>query len=53
VANGTSSLVTARTSPSRSVAEQLELRRLATTDSRHFPAIAGDVALDLVPHPPQ
>lgn len=34
------------------LAEQLGLERLATTDRRHFPAITGDVALDLVPHPP-
>lgn len=32
--------------------EQLGLRRLATTDRRHFPAISGDVQLDLVPTPP-
>lgn len=31
------------------LAEQLGVSRLATTDRRHFPAIAGDVALTLVP----
>jgi predicted nucleic acid-binding protein len=35
------------------LAEQLVLRRLATTDRRHFPAISKDVALDLVPDPPR
>lgn len=34
------------------VAEQLDVRRLATTDRRHFPAVAGDVALELLPSPP-
>ncbi|MBW3603392.1 MAG: PIN domain-containing protein [Actinobacteria bacterium] len=34
------------------LSEQLGLERLATTDRRHFPAIAGDVQLDLVPDPP-
>ncbi len=32
--------------------EQLHLRRLATTDRRHFPAIAADVPLELVPVAP-
>lgn len=30
-------------------AEQLGLERLVTTDRRHFPAIAGEVALQLLP----
>lgn len=29
--------------------EQLRVHRLATTDRRHFPAIASDVPLELVP----
>jgi predicted nucleic acid-binding protein len=31
------------------VSEQLGVRRLATTDRRHFPAIGRDVPLDLLP----
>jgi uncharacterized protein len=31
------------------LAEQLGVDRLATTDRRHFPAIAGEVALSLLP----
>lgn len=34
------------------LSEQLGQRRLATTDRRHFPAIVGDVPLELVPSPP-
>lgn len=33
------------------LSEQLGVRRLATTDRRHFPAIARDVPLDLLPVP--
>jgi predicted nucleic acid-binding protein len=31
------------------LSEQLRVRRLATTDRRHFSAIAGEVPLELVP----
>lgn len=31
------------------LSEQLGVRRLATTDRRHFPALMNDVALELVP----
>lgn len=35
------------------LSEQLGVRRLATTDRRHFPAISNDVELELVPDPPR
>lgn len=34
------------------LSEQLGVRRLATTDRRHFPAIARSVGLELVPSSP-
>lgn len=34
------------------LSEQLGIRRLATTDRRHFPAIGKDVTLELVPASP-
>jgi uncharacterized protein len=34
------------------IAEELGLGRIATTDRRHFPAIAAKLPLELVPDPP-
>jgi predicted nucleic acid-binding protein len=34
------------------ICERMQVRTLATTDRRHFPAISKDVALKLVPEPP-
>ena len=34
------------------IAEELGLGRIATTDRRHFPAVEAEIALELVPDPP-